>query len=119
MPISIAVLANSEMQNIFTPLPMGVHFVFCLIATAVYLALYARKDSPHYLVLMAAVDLTFLTQINTSSVTIGLLGAGEIVLLIAAAVMSYRFNKSVKDGSYAKKKAAAAEEDDDDEDDED
>jgi hypothetical protein len=88
---------STTMQNIYTPLPMSVHFVFCLIATFIYLAQYARKGSVHYLLVMAAIDATFITQINSSEVVITCLFVAEIILLVFAAIYSHKFNKKQKE----------------------
>lgn len=100
---------TTAMQNVYTPLPMNIHLIFCIIATVVYLAQYARKGAVHYLLLMLAVDLTFVTQICTTNAVIGFLFAAEVVLLICSGVFSYRFNKKQK----ADEKAPAAADDGD------
>lgn len=93
------------MQNVYTPLPFTAHLIFCIAATAVYCTQYYRKHSSHYLLLALAVDGTFLTQINTDSIFITLLGIVELALLIAAAVFAFNFSKEQKE----KEKAAKAE----------
>lgn len=94
--IEILTQEINTMQNVYTPLPMKMHFIFCIIATVVYLLQYARKNAPHYLVIMVAVDLTFVTQICTKSIVIGCLFGAEVILLSWAAVLSYRYNKKLK-----------------------
>ncbi len=84
------------MQNVYTPMPLGVHFIFCLIATLLYLVQFYRKGAWHYILLMAAVDLTFITQFWTSHFAISALAISEAVLLIGAAVLSHRYNKAVR-----------------------
>ena len=84
------------MQNVYTPMPMGVHFVFCLIATLLYLVQFYRKGAWHYLLLMIAVDLTFITQLWTSHFAISALAIAEAALLIAAAILCFRYNKALK-----------------------
>lgn len=85
-----------SMQNVYTPLPYKIHFAFCLIATLLYLVQFYRKRSAYYLLIMAAIDLTFVTQYWTSKpVIIGLLIA-EVVLIVAAVIASHRYNKKVK-----------------------
>lgn len=90
--------AYQGMQNVYTPLSAKAHFVFCLIATVVYLLQFYRRGSWHYLVIMAAVDVTFVTQtsICRTSGAIAVLGAVEFVLLAFAAVLSIRFSRSQK-----------------------
>lgn len=97
---------SSQMQNLYTPLPMMPHFVFCLIATVIYLAQYYRKGHIHYLLVMAAIDLTFVTQINTSDIVINCLFWGEIVILAAAAVLSFRISRKKKKEEKAQKQEA-------------
>lgn len=104
---------TTAMQNVYTPLPMNIHLIFCIIATIVYLAQYARKGAVHYLLLMVAVDLTFITQICTANAVIGCLFAAEVVLLICSGVFSYKFSKKQK----SEEKAPAADNEDDDFDD--
>ena len=54
--------ATQGLQNVYTPFPFKMHLGFCIIATILYLIQFYRRGSFHYLVLMAAIDLTFLTQ---------------------------------------------------------
>ncbi len=105
---------TTAMQNVYAPLPMNIHLIFCIIATIVYLTQYARKGAVHYLLLLLAVDLTFVTQICTANAVIGCLFAAEVVLLICSGVFSYRFSKKQKS---AQKAPAAADGKDDDFDD--
>ena len=88
--------AASQMQNVYTPLGFTPHLIFCIAATAVYCTQYYRKHSSHYLLLALAVDGTFLTQLNTDSIFITLLGIVEAALLIAAGVFAYKFSKEQK-----------------------
>lgn len=101
--------AESQMQNVYTPLNFGPHLIFCLIATAVYCTQYYRKHSSHYLLLALAVDGTFLTQINTDSIFIALLGVFEVAMLIAAGVIAFRAGKENKP---AQEQASAGADDD-------
>lgn len=99
------ILASSSeaMQNVYTPLPLKLHLIFCIIATVIYLIQFSRKGSAHYLVIMLAVDLTFVTQICTKTIVMNCLFGAEIVLLILAAVLSFRFNKKQKAASAKQK----------------
>ena len=84
------------MQNVTTPLPLGLHFAFCLFATLLFLVQYYRKGAAYYLPLIAAVDATFITQIYTSPVAVSALGILEIVLIVTCAVMAYRYSAAQK-----------------------
>lgn len=85
-----------QLQNVYTPLPLTAHFVFCIIATIVYLVQFYRKGSYHYLLMMAAVDATIITQFRTTPAAIAGLAICEAVLLVCAAVLSFRYNKALK-----------------------
>ena len=101
-------LANDvtiTMQNVYTPFPMGMHLVFCIIATIVYGIQFISKKSLHYLLLLLACDATFITQINTSKPVITALFFVEMALLIGAAVFSFKYNKALKAKSAEKSKA--------------
>ncbi len=87
---------TNQMQNVYTPLPLSVHFVFCVLATILYLVQFYRKGASYYLILMSAVDLTIITQFWTSSVAICALGIAEAVLLIVSAVKAFSYNKQLK-----------------------
>ena len=87
---------GDKLQNVYAPLPLGFHIVFCLIATALYLVLFQRRKSYNYLCLLLAVDLTILPQFFTQSAVIGTLFFVEVVLLIASAVFSYKESKKKK-----------------------
>ena len=96
---------GSKMQNVYTPLSLGVHFVFCIIATALYLTLYYRRGSVHYLLLMFAIDATIITQYWTTSVSITLLAIVEIVLIGLAIWFYIKYSKRVKEQRAAKEEA--------------
>lgn len=101
------------MQNVYTPLSLKVHFIFCLVATVVYLLQFYRRGSWHYLVIMAAIDITFVTQtsICKTSGAIAALGVIEAVLLVFAAVLYFQFSRKQKEAV----KAAEAEQDEENE----
>ena len=90
------ILARNEMQNVYTPLPLNIHFVFCLIATALYLVQFYRKGAWHYILLMFAVDATFITQFWTTHFAISALAVTVAALLIGAAVLSHRYSKALR-----------------------
>ena len=104
--------AQTQMQNVYTPLNFTPHLVFCIIATVVYCAQYYRKRSSHYLLLALAVDGTFLTQMNTDSIFIALLGIFELAMLIAAGVFAYKFSKEQKAAEQAAAPKSKAETED-------
>lgn len=90
--------ANEGLQNVFTPFPFGMHLGFCIIATLLYAAQYYRKGSPHYLLLMFAADITFLTQTELCGRDgfITALGAAEAVLLTASIVTYIFYSKKLR-----------------------
>lgn len=98
MDMAILASASEGMQNIFTPLTATTHLVFCIIATIVYLLQFYRRGSWHYMLIMLAVDLTFLTQTpacqNQSSVAV--LGVFEALILIAAFIVYLPYGKKLK-----------------------
>ena len=96
---------ESKMQNVYTPLPLTAHMVFCLIATALYLTLYYRKGSVHYLLLMFAIDATIITQYWTSTLAITLLGIAEILLIGATIFFNVKYQKKLKAENAAKEAA--------------
>jgi thiol:disulfide interchange protein len=103
------------LQNVYTPLSLKAHFVFCAVATVLYLTLFYRRGSWHYLAVMAAVDATFATQTSlcTTSRSIAVLGIIEIVLLSLALVLylQFRKNQPAEQKEAAKKQAEQADED--------
>ncbi len=90
--------AETGMQNIFTPLSATAHFVFCIIATIVYLLQFYRRGSWHYILIMLAIDLTFLTQtpVCRGQSAVGVLGIIEALVLIAAFVVYLPYGKKLK-----------------------
>ncbi|MCR5141365.1 MAG: hypothetical protein K6C68_02385 [Ruminococcus sp.] len=97
--MGLNVLAEQTgMQNIFTPLTATAHMVFCIIATIVYMLQFYRRGSWHYLLLMLAVDLTFLTQtpVCRGQSSVAILGAVEAVILIAAFIVYLPYSKKLK-----------------------
>ena len=93
------------LQNVYTPFPMPMHLGFCIVATVVYGLQYISKKSLHYLLLLIACDLTFVTQINTSKPVIAGLFVAEVLVLAGAAYFSHKYSKKLKAGEAEKKKA--------------
>ncbi len=89
-------LVENNMQNVYTPLPFKMHFIFCIIATLIYLVQYCRKRSLYYIFIMFAIDLTFVTQYYTSKTAIITLFIAEVVLIVLAVIFSYKYNKKIK-----------------------
>ncbi len=108
---------SGKLQNVYAPLPLGFHIVFCLIATALYLVLFMRRKSYNYLCLLAAVDLTIIPQFATQSAVIGTLFFVEIALLAASCVFSYRASKARKLAAASKSSEPAEAPSDDTEED--
>ena len=100
--------AAQGLQNVYTPFPMKMHLGFCVIATALYLVQFYRKGSWHYLVMMAAVDLTFLTQtaVCRTGERIAVLGITEAALLAIAFVLNRHYSKELKAQTAAANAAA-------------
>lgn len=90
--------AAQGLQNVYTPFPFKMHLGFCIIATILYLIQFYRRGSFHYLVLMAAIDLTFLTQttICNDGSRVAVLGIVEVALLAIAAVLNIHYSKQQK-----------------------
>lgn len=72
------------------------HMGFCIFATIIYLLEFYRKRSPHYLLMMLAVDATFLVQLFPNSTMVGILAVIEGVLLIGAIVLAVVWSKKRK-----------------------
>ena len=96
---------GSKMQNVYTPLSLGVHFGFCIIATVLYLTMYWRRGSVHYLLLMFGIDATIITQYWTSSAAIATLAVIEIVLIGSAIFFYVKYAKKLKAENAAKQAA--------------
>ncbi|MBR1423262.1 MAG: hypothetical protein IJ571_07480 [Ruminococcus sp.] len=92
---------GATLQNVYAPLPLGIHIGFCIIATAVYAALFARRRGYNYLCLLAAVDLTLLTQFFTDDSFITALFIVELGLLAASAIYSFRASRAKKEQKAA------------------
>lgn len=84
------------LQNVYTPIPTRVHFIFCLIATLLYLVQFYRRRSAYYLFIMAAIDITFITQYWTTRPVIIGLAIAEVVLIVLAVISSILYNKRIK-----------------------
>lgn len=83
-------------QNVYTPIPVRIHFIFCLIATLLYLAQFYRRRSAYYLFIMSAIDITFITQYWTTRPVIIGLAIAEAVLIVLAIISSIVYNRKVK-----------------------
>ena len=101
----LELLANNAtgMQNVYTPLPFKVHFIFCIIATLLYLVQFYRKRSAYYLLIMAAIDLTFVTQYWSGKPVIYALAAAAAVFgvtlgTVAGTIYVMLRHKFKKDG---------------------
>ena len=101
-------LANESittLQNVYTPFTLPLHIGFCVAATIVYGLQYINHKSLHYLLLLIACDLTFVTQINTSKPVIAGLFVAEVLALAGAGYFSFKYNKKLKEKEGEKKKA--------------
>ncbi|WP_295207518.1 hypothetical protein [Ruminococcus sp.] len=85
---------SATLQNVYAPLPFKVHFIFCIIATLLYMTQFMRKRSVHYLIIMVAIDLTIVTQFCTESIVIAFLFGIEVILLALAGIFSHKYNKA-------------------------
>lgn len=85
------------MQNIYAPLPLSAHLVFCVLATLLYAVLFNRRGKKHYLIMMIAIDLTLMTQFWTDKMVIFALGIVELILIIMAIVLAVKANRADKD----------------------
>lgn len=96
----LEILAQTEqgMQNVYTPLSLKTHFIFCAAATVLYLVLFYRRGSWHYLLTMAAIDLTFATQTSLCQTgsSIKILALIEVILLASSAFFCLRYSKQQK-----------------------
>ncbi len=50
------------LQNVYTPLPFGIHLALCIFATVVFLVQFFRKNRVSYLLAALAVDATLSTH---------------------------------------------------------
>lgn len=97
--IEILAKTNSTLKNLCT-LPMGMHLTFCIIATIVYIIQYARKKSLHYILMLIAFDLTFITQIYVSQPLLIVLAIAEAGLLTGAGILSHKYNKAHEESEH-------------------
>lgn len=88
--------AKDELQNVYVPLPLKVHVIFCIIATIIYILEIYRKKSPHYLFMMLAVDATLLMHAFPNSTMVAVLAVIEGVLLGAAITVAIIESKKRK-----------------------
>ena len=96
------------LQNVHTPLSSSQHLGFCIIATVIYLIQFYRHGGWHNLLLLLAIDLTYITQTSLCSEENDylLLGIAEVVLLAASFTMQILFNKKQKSAKLAAEAAA-------------
>ncbi|MDO5125435.1 MAG: hypothetical protein Q4D35_03555 [Ruminococcus sp.] len=90
------IFVANNMQNVYTPLPFKMHFLFCIIATLLYILQFYRKRSSYYIFIMCAIDLTFVTQYYTNKPVIIGLFVAEIILIICAVISSHLYNKKIR-----------------------
>lgn len=59
----MTLLTNQNgLQNVYTPLPLEIHMVFCIFATIVLLIQFFRKRRICYLLVTLAIDATLITH---------------------------------------------------------
>lgn len=98
------IFAIERMQNVYVPLPLKYHLIFCIIATIVYVLELYTKRSPHYLLVMLAVDATLLMHVFPNSTMVIVLAVLEVLLLGAALALSIIDSKKKKAAFAAKQK---------------
>lgn len=77
--------AISSIRSRFTPLPLGMHLAFCLIATAVFAAIYLRKKDISHLIWALLCDSTLILQFYNDRITASAVGICEIAMLLILA----------------------------------
>ncbi len=107
------IFAQDQMQNVYVPLPLKAHIIFCIIATIVYALEIYRKRSLHYAFVMAAVDATLLMQAFPNSTMVAVLAVLEVLLLGTAIALSVIESKKKKAEKAAKPALAEGETDED------
>ena len=90
------IFAQEQLQNVYVPLPLKAHVIFCIIATIVYALEIYRKKSPHYALIMLAVDATLLMQAFPNSKMVIVLAVMETLLLGGAIALAVWESKKRK-----------------------
>ncbi len=106
LDLLIEKLAKDNMQNVYAPLPLTAHIIFCALATLLYAVLFNRRGKRHYLIVMIAIDMTIMTQFWTDSVVIMALGISEVILLALAIFLGYKENKEEKERDKERRELA-------------
>ncbi len=75
-------LAIDVLQNRFAPLPMKLHIIFCILATALFLLLYFRTKKLSNVFWMLICDATIILQWYGDPMTALGVGICEIVLFV-------------------------------------
>lgn len=96
------IFAIDRMQNVYVPLPLKHHLIFCIIATIVYILEIYRKRSPHYLFVLLAVDATLLMHVFPGPAMVIVLAVLEVLLLGTALALSIIDSKKKKAALAAK-----------------
>ncbi len=95
-------LAIDVLQNRFAPLPMNLHIIFCILATALFLLLYFRTKKLSNVFWMLICDATIILQWHGDPVTALGVGICEIVLFVLLIIEMRKENKAelaAKNGS--------------------
>lgn len=95
-------LAIDMLQNRFSPLPMNLHVIFCLIATALFVLLYFRTKKMSNVFWALICDATIILQWYGDPVTATGVGVCEIVLFV---LLIIELRKEKKAELLASKKA--------------
>lgn len=106
-------LVINTMQNVYVPLPLNAHIIFCIIATIVYVLEIYKKHSLHYFFTMLAVDATLLMQIFPNSVMVIVLAVMEVLLLGTSLALSIKYSKKQKAAKRAAQNKGEENEDSD------
>lgn len=93
-------LAINVLQNRFAPLPMNLHIIFCILATALFLLLYFRTKKLSNIFWLLICDATIILQWFGDPVTAVGVGICEIVLF---ALLIVEMRKEKKAELSAKK----------------
>lgn len=92
----MSVLTALALQSRFAPVPRGLHIIFCIFATILFIILYIRNKKLSDIYWLLICDTTLILQFYSDKITATVIGIFEVILLALVIIESHKEAKAMK-----------------------
>lgn len=91
------IVVGAALQSRFAPLSISLHILFCIVATATFIANYIRYKKLIDIFWLIVCDLPVILQFYGDKTTAAVVGVCEVILLVSIYAMYLKEQKSQKE----------------------